>query len=83
MASETISIPYSEIVRLIEKWEPEASHSPITYRQATCIKCAEPMVEMYHVWANVQITDGRWFCKEIHVCLSCGGEYVVRDPLQV
>ncbi len=71
-----LNIPHEELVRLAERWEPEASSLPPGFRRATCVKCAEPMVAMWHVWYDHTFDDGRRFIKELHLCWSCGLEYV-------
>jgi hypothetical protein len=68
-------IGQQELLRLAMQWEPEASNSPISYRKATCVKCAAPMVEMYHCW----LADG-YFRKEIHLCARCGVDYEMFVP---
>ena len=62
----TLDIPPETVLELANYWEPEASSSPPGYRQATCVKCAQPMVEMWHIW----LRDGG-FRKEIHMCWDC------------
>lgn len=63
-------ISQEELLELANKHEPEASASPPGFRQATCVKCGEPMVEMWHLWLH---TGG--FKKEIHMCGDCGKDY--------
>lgn len=67
------TIPQEVLVELANRWEPEASSSPIGFRKATCVVCAAPMVEMFHIW----IKDGG-FKKELHMCLECGEGYGLR-----
>jgi hypothetical protein len=62
-----LSIPQEQLLELANRWEPEASASEPTYRQATCAGCGTPMVKMWHVWLH----DGG-FKKEVHLCWTCG-----------
>lgn len=64
-------ISQEELLALANKHEPEASASPPGFRKATCVKCGEPMVEMWHLWLN----EGG-FKKEIHMCENCGKDYL-------
>lgn len=63
-------ITQEQLVDLANHWEPEASQSPPGFRKATCVVCAAPMVEMWHLWLG----DGG-FKKEIHMCARCGMDY--------
>ena len=63
----TLKIPQAELLRLANQWEPEASKSEPTFRQACCVQCGRPMLEMWHVWLH----EGG-FKKEVHLCWECG-----------
>lgn len=60
------SISQKVLLKLAEKWEPDASNSQQTYREATCVVCSRPMHKMWHCW----LKEGG-FKKEIHVCANC------------
>lgn len=64
------------LIRLHDKWEPEASQSSPKYRAATCVVCARPVHKMWHVWLNHRsgITRRR-VTKELHFCRECGKDY--------
>lgn len=64
------SLSQSELARLANLHEPEASASLPTYRPATCVVCTRPMTSMWHLWLH----EGG-FKKEIHMCLRCGEGY--------
>lgn len=73
---EPIKIPQSELMRLANKWEPEASQSPPGYRAPTCVKCGRKMFfRMWHLWLNYVDEHGKHWVKELHMCRSCGREY--------
>ncbi len=49
------------------KWEPEASQSPQSFRMAHCAHCGKRLwFRMYHCWIN----EGG-FKKELHFHKSC------------
>ena len=64
------SLSQSELARLANLHEPEASASPPSYRPATCVVCTIPLASMWHLWLH----EGG-FKKEIHMCWKCGWEY--------
>lgn len=61
-----LKIPQPTLLEMVNRWEPQASSSEPAYRAATCVQCAEPMTEMWHVWLG----DGG-FKKEVHLCWDC------------
>ena len=63
-------ISQKTLLTLANKWEPEASHSPQKYREATCVVCEKKMHKMWHCWLN---SGG--FKKEIHLCRICYPKY--------
>lgn len=75
-----ISISQAELMRLCERWEPEASQTPIGFRKSKCVVCAEEMTEMFHCWLNYTDSHGTRWTKEVHLCLACGSKYAVGDP---
>ena len=80
---EIIDVPHGELVRLVQQWEPEASQSPPGFRKATCVKCAQPMVECWHLWFDHVDEQRVHWRKEAHLCQTCGADYAVRDPDEV
>jgi hypothetical protein len=71
-------ISQNELLELANKHEPEASQSPPTFREATCVKCGAAMEQMWHLWLH----DGG-FKKEIHMCAHCGEDYLIDMPVNL
>ncbi len=57
------------------KWEPEASQSPQSYRMAHCAFCGRRLwLRMYHCWINIG-----GFKKELHFHKRCYRELEAYD----
>jgi HNH endonuclease len=67
-----LEISQEELLKLANQYEPQASSSPPSYRQATCVKCGKKMIYMWHLW----LKEGG-FKKECHMCFDCGRPYMV------